>query len=138
MKNKITIKVQGYNKKQVKQITEKLYNNLLVQKKKEVFLKNCYFWYKPVLSFKKVDKKNIFFLPTKIKRVSMNRSPFIFKKSGETFVKKKINAFLNFTIKSDLNIKTNIMNLLFKNLKKELMLSNITLSIKIKKTVMVE
>jgi hypothetical protein len=43
MNNTITIKIKGYNKKHIKIIIEKITSNLLLQKKKEAFLKNLYF-----------------------------------------------------------------------------------------------
>ena len=138
MNNTITIKIKGYNKKHIKIIIEKITSNLLLQKKKEAFLKNLYFWYKPILNIEKITKKSQFFLPKKIKKVSMNRSPFIFKRSGETFMKKEIIAFINFNMRSNFSVKTKLIEILFKKLNKELAISNIAMSLKVKRTVMVK
>ena len=68
----------------------------------------------------------------------MNRSPFIFKRSGETFMKKEIIAFINFNMRSNFSVKTKLIEILFKKLNKELVISNIAMSLKVKRTVMVK
>ena len=90
------------------------------------------------MDINQIKKKSYIHLPKKKKSISLNRSPFIFKKSGETFIKKEINANIQFTIKNNKLAQTNILIPLFKKLKKQVNLSNLTLLLKIKKTVMVK
>lgn len=90
------------------------------------------------MDIKKINKKGYFFLPKKRKKISMNRSPFVFKKSGETFIKKEVCSNIQFEIQSRILFKKNILDMLLKGLYKEINLSNISLSLKVKKTVMVK
>lgn len=136
--NTILIKIKGYNKNQIKTIVEQISATLLLEKKRIEKLQTLFFWYKPTMDINQIKKKSYIHLPKKKKSISLNRSPFIFKKSGETFIKKEINANIQFTIKNNKLAQTNILIPLFKKLKKQVNLSNLTLLLKIKKTVMVK
>lgn len=53
-------------------------------------------------------------------------------------MKKEIIAFINFNMRSNFSVKTKLIEILFKKLNKELVISNIAMSLKVKRTVMVK
>ena len=139
---KITIKVKSFSKKELKQTINQIQALLFLESKKNAKLKQKFFWYKPLIS---IDKSDYFinynWLPRKKEKVGVIKSPFIFKKSGETFVRTTHSAILtvNINTKYNINQPKAFFNFLFLKWKNKVKLnSNTNIIFNINKTVMVE
>lgn len=138
---KIKIKIKSFNNKQLKIKVNQIKSLLLKEIKKNNILKEKFNWYKPLFFIDKVNKG--IDLPKKKTSVSFNKSPFIFKKSGETFTKIIFNTIVIIEIKQLEKLKKNcpkefldLLCLKMKYKKKEV--TNTEISYKINKTVMVK
>ena len=138
----ITIKVKSFSKKELKQTINQIQALLFLENKKNNKLKEKFFWYKPFISIEKPDSFiSVNGLPKKKEKIGVIKSPFIFKKSGETFIRITHSAILTVNVNTKYNITQPkaFFTFLFLKWKSKVKLNSTTnIYFNIKKTVMVE